>query len=131
MTDPSDEVRNNAMRALLVFAQASPSAVRPATRVPVQPFIALLDSLVWTDRNKASDALDVLSKAREPQLLARLRSQAMTPLVEMARWKSEGHAMAAFMILGRIAGYSDEAAVAAWRRGEREPVIAAALGRPL
>ncbi len=53
----------------------------------------------------------------------------MAPLVEMARWKSEGHAMAAFIILGRIAGYSDEAAEAAWHRGEREEVIGAALSR--
>ena len=65
--------------------------------------------------------------SREPTLLARVRSEAMTPLVEMGRWKSEGHAMAAFMILGRIAGYSDDAAEAAWARGERELVISAAL----
>jgi hypothetical protein len=51
------------------------------------------------------------------------------PLVEMARWKSDGHAKPAFVILGRIAGYSDDAANAAWVRGERELVIGAALRR--
>ena len=44
-----------------------------------------------------------LSRSRDRQLLATLRKQALTPLVEMARWKSEGHALAAFIILGRIA----------------------------
>jgi hypothetical protein len=131
MNDPAEEVRNNAMRTLLVFAAATPSAARPTPRVPYQPFVALLNSPVWTDRNKASGALEVLSRGREPQLLARLRKEAMAPLVEMARWKSEGHAMSAFMILGRIAGYSGEDANAAWGRGEREVVIKAALGRHL
>jgi hypothetical protein len=36
---------------------------------------------------------------------------------------------AAFIILGRIAAYSDEATKAAWNRGEREVVISAALRR--
>ena len=62
-------------------------------------------------------------------LLARLRKEALVPLVEMARWKSEGHAQPAFVLLGRIAGYSDDAANAAWDRGERELVISAALRR--
>jgi hypothetical protein len=127
MSDPSAEVRNNAMRALLVFTEVAPSTGRPVPHVPYQPFIALLNSPVWLDRNKASAALAALSNGREPQLLARLRDEAMAPLVEMARWKSEGHAMAAFIILGRIAGYSDEAAQDAWRRGEREVIISAAL----
>jgi hypothetical protein len=129
MSDPSVDVRNNAMRALWVFTAATPSAARPVPRVPYEPFIMLLNSPVWSDRNKASLALAGLSEGREPQLLARLRNEAIAPLAEMARWKSEGHAMAAFIILGRIAGYSDEAAHAAWRRGEREEVISAALSR--
>jgi hypothetical protein len=127
MRDSSAEVRNSAMRALAVFARAAPSAARPRVRVPYDPFIALLRSPVWTDRNKASFALVELSERRAPVLLAKLRQEAMTPLVEMARWKSEGHAMPALMILGRIAGKSDEATGSAWARGEREAVIAAAL----
>ena len=70
-----------------------------------------------------------LSKGRNPELFATLRGEAMAPLVEMARWKSEGHAMAAFVILGRIAGYSDDAIQGAWDRGERAVVINHALNR--
>ena len=67
---------------------------------------------------------------RDPELLAGLRERALTPLVGMARWQSEGHAMPAFLILGRIAGLSDDAVRDLWNRGERETVIEAAQNRP-
>ena len=126
-SDPDDEVRNNAMRALLVFADMDPAVSRNTPRIPPEPFIALLSSPVFSDRNKASGALMVLTARRDPGLLATLREGSLAALVEMARWKSEGHALAAFTILGRIAGYSDDAAEAAWNRGDRETVIEAAI----
>jgi hypothetical protein len=129
MRDPSEGVRNNAMRALVVFAETKPSASRTVPRIPPEPFIDLLSSLAWSDRNKASLALMALSASRDAHLLARLRKDALTPLVEMARWKSAGHAFGAFMILGRIAGYSDDAAHDLWDHGNREKVIEAAIRR--
>jgi hypothetical protein len=129
MTDPSGNVRNNAMRTLLVFGEMVPVAKARVPRIPYEPFIAFLHSPVWTDRNKASGALMTLSESRDASLLARLRKDALVPLIEMARWKSDGHARSAFTILGRMAGYSDDAARAAWDRGERELVISAALRR--
>ena len=127
MADPSEEVRNDAMRALLVFAETVPGANRSRPRIPYQPFIGLLNSPIWSDRNKASGALLALSAKRDPELLAMLRKQALASLAEMARWKSPGHALAPFMIVGRLAGYSDEAAFGAWTRGDREAVINAAI----
>jgi hypothetical protein len=47
----------------------------------------------------------------------------------MARWKSAGHALPAFVILGRIAGYSDDAVHDLWARGDREVIIEAAIKR--
>lgn len=126
MSDPSAAVRNNAMRALMAFVAMQPSAGTAVPRVPAQPFIELLGSPVWSDRNKASLALMALSARRDPELLAELRGRAMPPLIEMARWKSEGHAFPAFFILGRLTGLSDEAAIDLWNRGERETVINAA-----
>ena len=126
MSDPAEAVRNNSMRALLVIAEMTPSAERKVPPIPAAPFIALLNSPVWTDRNKASLALQSLTVKRDPKLLSTLRAQAMDPLVEIARWKSEGHAMPGFQILARIAGYSDEASLDLLRRGERETVIQAA-----
>jgi hypothetical protein len=125
MSDASEEVRNDAMRALLVFADPSLGASRP--HIPAEPFIEFLKSPIWSDRNKASGALMALSASRDPGLLATLRKEALAPLVEMARWKSAGHALYAFTILGRIAGYSDEAARELWDRGDREVVIEAAI----
>jgi hypothetical protein len=127
MSDASAEVRNNAMRSLMVFAETVPSLGRSRPRIPAEPFIDFLNSPVWSDRNKASGALMALSASRDPGLLATLRREALPPLVEMARWKSAGHALFAFIILGRIAGYSDEAARDLWDRGDREVVIEAAI----
>jgi hypothetical protein len=129
MSDSSGEVRNNAMRALALFAGMAPSAGRPLVRVPAEPFVGLLRSLVWTDRNKASLALMGLTARRDPDLLEKLRREAIVPLVEMARWKSEGHTGPALTILGRIGGLSDEAIATALERGEREGMINTALER--
>jgi hypothetical protein len=63
------------------------------------------------------------------KLLNQLHREAMAVLIEVAHWKSEGHAMPALMILGRIGGQSDDARRAAWTRGEREGIIDAALKR--
>ena len=130
MRDPSATVRNNASRALMVFAEMLPGTGPAVPRVPAEPFIELLGSPVWSDRNKASLALTALSAGRDPELLAALRERALPPLIEMARWKSEGHAQPAFFILGRIAGYSDDAAHELWERGDRDAVIDAARRRP-
>ena len=128
MSDSDEDVRNNAMRALAVFANAAPAA-RPKAPIPYDGFIALLNSPVWTDRNKASLALFRLSELREPRLLEQLRREALVPLVEMARWKSPGHAAPGLTILARIAGLSDDVAASASTPAEREAVIKAALDR--
>ena len=117
-----------AMRALAVIARAAAAAPQRMP-IPIKPFIGLLDSPVWTDRNKASLALMSLSERRDPALLTTLRHRALGPLVEMARWQSRGHARPALLILGRIAGQSDEDVEAAWTRGDRDAVINAALAR--
>ncbi len=123
MDDPSADVRNNAMRSLAVFARMAPDRAHAAVRVPYEPFVQLLHSLLWTDRNKAAMALQGLSVNRDPLLLDLLRARALAPLVEMARWKSAGHAEAAFTVLGRIAGLSDEDIQAAWQGGDRERLL--------
>lgn len=128
MTDPSDDVRNNAMRALALIGHAASAQRRPLP-IPVDRFVTLLNSPVWTDRNKVSLALMFLTETRDPALLSSLRAHAMVPLVEMARWKSRGHAEPALLILGRVAGQSDEEVGAALERGDRDAVIGAALRR--
>ena len=87
----------------------------------------MLNSIVWSDHNKAAATLMALTASRPPRVLDRLRQQAVPALVEMARWKSPGHAWPAFLVLGRIAGLDEAAIGQAWTHGEREPVIARVL----
>jgi len=47
--DPNDDVRNNAIRALGVLVEFDPKALR---LVPLKPYIALIHSIDWFDRNK-------------------------------------------------------------------------------
>ena len=44
-------------------------------------------------------------------LLRNLRTGALDPLLEMARWRNAGHAYAARMILGRCAGIEETSLV--------------------
>jgi hypothetical protein len=126
MQDPSESVRNNAMRALAVIAGFAAASPDRGIRVPYEPFVDLLNSPFWTDRNKASFALEELSTKRDPPLLGALRARALPALVEMARWKSDGHAGAAFFLLGRIGGLSEDEIQAAWKQRDRETIIRAA-----
>jgi hypothetical protein len=102
--DADAGVRNNAERALEVLAGAKPEVAR---QVPAEPFIRLLRSGSWLDHNKASLVLVALTTTRDPQLLAQLRADALDPLLEMGQWRSVGHAEAALMILGRMAGIAE------------------------
>jgi hypothetical protein len=49
--------------------------------------------------------------------------EALPALVEMARWKNPDHAFAALLILGRMAGQSDEVTVRAANSGQGESII--------
>lgn len=127
MHDPAEEVRNTAMRALLVFTRATPTPRRRTPSVPEGPFIEFLSSSEWSDRNKSAGAVAELTRTRDPQLLARLRQTALEPLVEMARWKSAGHAEDALVLLARLADRPDDEAKSALLQGTREAIIAAAI----
>jgi hypothetical protein len=123
--DPNEEVRNNAMRALAVMAMYEQAHPESGLNVPYTPFIDMLSSVEWTDRNKSSFALAALTTSRDATLLAELRARALGPLIEMTRWRAEGHAMAAAVILGRIAGMRDEETFETFRTN-REALIGAA-----
>ena len=97
--DPSEAVRNNAARALVVLCH---SDEKVATQIPAERFIPLLHSLVWTDRNKALGLLEAMTAGRDPALLAKVRAGALDSLREMAAWRNAGHAYAAQQILARI-----------------------------
>jgi len=127
--DPDSGVRNNATRSLGAIAVLADLKPELGIRIDPSVFIAMLDSVNWTDRNKAGFVLEGLTKSKQPELLQQLREHAMPDLIEMARWKSTGHAFGFVEILGRIAGWSDKKTTDtwAWGKGDGEAVIAAAL----
>lgn len=68
-----------------------------------------------------------LTQTRDPVLLTELRQRALAALIEMARWKTPGHADMFCFILGRIAGMPDKEIQSNLQRGEKEKIIAVAL----
>lgn len=127
MADPNSNVRNNSMRALGVIARFARKHRDAQIQVPAEPFVAMLNSLDWTDRNKSSIALLELTDKRDPGILKEMHEEALGSLVDMARWKDAGHAYAPFMLLGRVAGISEDAIQKAWDQNDRESVIETAL----
>ena len=102
--DEDEVVRNNAAKALAAIASLAQR--KPALHIKISPtpFINMLGSPIWTDRNKALTILSILTKKRDRQLLHQLHDKAFGSLVEMARWRSKVHAFNAFLVLGRVAG---------------------------
>jgi hypothetical protein len=121
--DSDDSVRNNAMRALAAVAVLATLEPEAGLRIPPTWFIEMLNSIIWSDRNKAAYALVNLTESRKPEVLAQLRERALPALVEMAQWKSLQHALPAFILVGRIAGLPEQEIYQAWEKGERQRVI--------
>jgi hypothetical protein len=105
--DEDGGVRNDAIRALGIILKYAQQ--RPDLKISIQPdpFISLMNSISWTDRNKSVGILLTMSEQRDKQFLRQLKNEILESLVDMAKWKSEGHAMAGYIILGRIAGWAD------------------------
>lgn len=127
ISDPNSDVRNNAMRALAIIARYALAHPSRNIKIPARPFIALLNSLAWSDRDKAGFALMALTENRNPALLTVLRRQALPQLIEMARWKTAGHADIFCAILGRIEGLPEKKIWSELQHGEKEKIIAAAV----
>ena len=126
MDDPDASVRNNAIRALSVLARWANSQDDLRVEFDYAPLFLLLESLQWTDRNKAASLLDSLTFGRDEKLLSQLRKGSIPALTEMAKWHSAGHAAFSIRILGRMAGITEEEITKgekrAWSGGYEEHV---------
>ena len=101
-----------------------------AEEVPAEPFIEMLSSESWTDRNKAGWLLESLTKSRNPKMLSELRSQALAPLIEMAKWHDSGHAGLYRIILGRIGGIEEARLKGMAQKNDQVDAIIAAAQHP-
>jgi hypothetical protein len=127
MWDPAEAVRNNAMRSLWVMPESTRQTAKKQIQIPARPFIEMLNSIEWRDRNKSSMALLKITNMPAADMLSELRRKALPSLVEMARWKTPGHAKAPFVLLGRVAGFPEDEINAAWEHGAHELFIDAAV----
>jgi hypothetical protein len=106
--DQSDEVRNNAIRAIAVIAYYASAHPEKNISIPYRPFMRLINSVIWSDRNKGLTVLMQLTKSRNEILMKELKESSLPALKEMALWKSQPHALPAFVILGRMAGLPED-----------------------
>jgi hypothetical protein len=100
--DSDATVRNNAVRALGFIIKTD-----AARFISASEFIELLNSGVWTDRNKGSFMVASLVKNRDAKLLAEVKAQALASLKEMATWDL-AHASPALEILGVLADIPED-----------------------
>jgi hypothetical protein len=127
--DPSDDVRNTAMRALAIMAAYSSQHPDAHIQIPVTPFIKLLNSPVWTDRNKSLGTLRYITANRSAKELSALRREAMPALIEAAHWKLAGYAESALYVLGHIGGMREAAIAKAIEKRDVDAVVRAARHR--
>jgi hypothetical protein len=106
--DESEEVRNNAIKALAIIAYYASKHPEKKINIPYMPFIRLINSVEMSDRNQGSQVLVQLTRSREPEILSKLKELSLPALREMALWKSEVHAFPGYVILARIAGLPEE-----------------------
>src|SRR5215510_302604 len=120
--DADGTVRNNAVRALDVLFEARGDL---AKRVRIDRFIPLLTSGQWSDHNKVIHLVEILTRPRNPQVLASIRAGALENLVEMARWRSQ-HSWDARLVLGRVAGIDETRLQELTHQGPVDEIISAA-----
>jgi hypothetical protein len=128
LQDDDDIVRDSAMtslRAVLVGAKLHPEQ---EIHFEATWLVELMNSVVWSDRFHASQALVNLTDDKNQAALDLLRSRALRSVIEMARWHDLKHALPAFILAGRLAGMDDTQIKQAWVNEDRESVLQAALG---
>ncbi|HEY3442543.1 MAG TPA: hypothetical protein VGK29_17420 [Paludibaculum sp.] len=123
LQDPDASVRANATRAtkaLAVYAIA-----HPAENLRVQPtwFVEMLNSVELSDRLEASRVLLLFTEKRDANAIGNIRDRAMPALLEMARWQHLPHALPAYLLAGRVAGWSDDSLESLWASGDREKAL--------
>ena len=88
MRDPDSGVRNNAMRSLGAIAVLAASDPEYGIHFTTTWLVEMLNSLLWSDRNKAAFALVNMTEKRDARILDHIREAAPSGAGDMARWKT-------------------------------------------
>jgi hypothetical protein len=129
LRDPDESVRSNAIRSLHASVVTEDGGTQ-GILVPIGALVDLLESVVLSDRLEAADLLVTLTNDRSREPLTLMRTRALHSLVEMARWESLRYAIRPYILVGRIAGFSEDDIIKWWSSGQREHVIQKALALP-
>lgn len=123
LQDPAPVVRANAARALKAIYAFAPSD--PEKKPLVRPtwFVEMLNSVELQDRIEGARAVALFTETPDEHLLAQLRERAIPSLLEMAAWQHLPHALPAFLIAGRLAGWPDDRLSAAWASDGRDKAL--------
>jgi hypothetical protein len=128
LKDADAGVRANATRSLIAIEGLAKNDPKQGIKISPTWFIEMLNSLSWSDRNRAVTALLALTDQPDPYVLDQIRGRALQALIDMARWKTLAHALPPYLLLGRVAGVPETEVQAAWTRGDREWLIAQVTG---
>jgi hypothetical protein len=128
LQDPDEAVRSNALRSLNAIAVLA--RLQPQLGIQVSPtwIVEMLNSIVLSDRARASDVLVTLTDQRDAAALGQIRDRALDAVVEMAQWRVLRYALPPFILAGRLAGMNEQEIQKAWTGGDRQGVIGLAAG---
>jgi hypothetical protein len=121
--DPEESVRASAMSALNAIAVLAVKQPGLGIQIPATWFAEMLNSIVLSDRTRATMALINITESRPPATLDLLRERALPSLAEMAQWKSLRYALPAFLLLGRVGGFSEKDIQQIWTNGDRAAMV--------
>jgi len=128
LEDPDDAVRTNALRSLNAIAVLARLQPQLGIRVPATWLVEMLNSIVLSDRTHAADALVTLTDQDAAAALDQIRDRALDSVAEMSQWKTLRYALPPFILAGRLAGMNEQEIQKAFASGDRQAVIALALG---
>ena len=105
--DPDEDVRNDAARALALIANYANENPELDIKIDAAVFVDMINSVSFSDRNKAAAVLFSLTEKRNPNALELIKAKAIPSLIEMCRFTWEGHAWVPCKILERVVGLPD------------------------
>lgn len=129
MQDPDESVRANAMRSLTAIAVLAVRDPDLEIRISTTWFVEMLNSIVLSDRYKAATALVNLTEKDAKAALDQIRGRALGSVLEMAQWKNLRYALPSYILLGRMAGVSEQAIQGSWNKGDRDAVVLRFVGK--
>ena len=129
LQDPDESVRGSAMRSLGAIAVLAAREADLEIRISPTWFVEMLNSIALSDRFKAATALVNLTEQDGKPTLQQIYDRALGSVLEMAQWKSLRYALHSYILLGRMAGVSEQTIQQSWNRGNRDAVVMRFAGK--